>query len=213
METRVAEIADGVHQLTTHVAEIDLGFNQYLVTGEEPLLFHTGMRVMFPLVRDAVASIIPVESLRWISFGHFEADECGAMNQWLAVAPEAHEAAWDGLLAVRCWRDLDQAVPAEDLELRELARDQYDRAVLRGFAAIVRARLVSLTESACDEAHEADIAFVRAVAPLMDRVMRTRSPEETDAMRAALGFDEPGEEVELDIERAIEALDATLACP
>lgn len=89
MQTRVAEIADGVFQLTTHVAEVDLGFNQYLLTGEEPLLFHTGMRMMFPLVRDAVASVIPVESLRWVSFGHFEADECGAMNEWLAAAPDA----------------------------------------------------------------------------------------------------------------------------
>ncbi|MBM3658748.1 MAG: MBL fold metallo-hydrolase [Actinobacteria bacterium] len=89
METRVTEIADGIHQLTTHIAEVDLGFNQYLITGDEPLLFHTGMRMMFPLVRDAVASVIPVESLRWISFGHFEADECGAMNEWLAVAPDA----------------------------------------------------------------------------------------------------------------------------
>lgn len=89
METRVAEVADGVIQLTTHIPEVDLGFNQYLVTGDEPLLFHTGMRMMFPLVRDAVATVIPVESLRWISFGHFEADESGAMNEWLAVAPEA----------------------------------------------------------------------------------------------------------------------------
>lgn len=87
METRVAEVADGIFQLTTHVDAIDLGFNQYLVVGDEPLLFHTGMRSLFPLVRDAVASVIPVESLRWISFGHFEADESGAMNEWLAAAP------------------------------------------------------------------------------------------------------------------------------
>ena len=89
MQTRVAEIADGVYQLTTHVGEVDLGFNQYLVTGDEPLLFHTGMRSMFPLVADAVASVIPVATLRWISFGHFEADECGAMNDFLAAAPRA----------------------------------------------------------------------------------------------------------------------------
>jgi flavorubredoxin len=89
METRIAEVADGVHQLTTHVAEMDFSFNQYLITGDEPLLFHTGPRQMFPLVSEAVAKVIPVASLRWVSFGHVEADECGSMNDWLRVAPEA----------------------------------------------------------------------------------------------------------------------------
>jgi len=89
METRVAEVADDVHQLSTHIAEIDFGFNQYLIGGEEPTLFHTGMRGFFPLVSGAVSSVLPLSSLRWISFGHVEADECGAMNEFLAAAPEA----------------------------------------------------------------------------------------------------------------------------
>jgi flavorubredoxin len=89
METRVTEIADGVHQLTTHVADINLSFNQYLVAGDEPLLFHTGPRQMFPAVSDAVARVLPTDQLRWVSFGHVEADECGSMNQWLALAPHA----------------------------------------------------------------------------------------------------------------------------
>jgi len=89
MDTRVTEIADGIHQLTTHVAEMDFSFNQYLVTGDEPLLFHTGPRQLFPLVSDAVARVVPVDSLRWVSFGHVEADECGSMNDWLAAAPDA----------------------------------------------------------------------------------------------------------------------------
>ena len=89
METRVAEIADGVHQLTTHVAEMNFSFNQYLVTGEEPLLFHTGPRQMFPLVSEAVGRVVPAEELRWVSFGHVEADECGSMNEWLALAPQS----------------------------------------------------------------------------------------------------------------------------
>lgn len=89
MATRVTEVADGIHQLTTHVEAIDFGFNQYLVTGEEPLLFHTGMRSMFPDVSSAVATVLPPDRLRWISFGHVEADECGAMNEWLAAAPAA----------------------------------------------------------------------------------------------------------------------------
>jgi flavorubredoxin len=90
METRINEIADGIYRLSTYVAEVappaGFTFNQFLVKGEEPLLFHCGMRGIFPLVSGAVAKIVPVESLRWIGFGHVEADECGAMNQWLAAA-------------------------------------------------------------------------------------------------------------------------------
>ena len=95
METRVAEIADGVYRLSTFVPEVGppgLTFNQFLVIGEETLLFHTGPRRMFPLVREAAARVIDPASLRWITFGHFEADECGSMNEWLAVAPLAEVA-------------------------------------------------------------------------------------------------------------------------
>lgn len=88
METRVTEIADGVHQLSTFVGA-PVGFNQFLVDGEEPLLFHTGMRRMFPPVREGVARVIDPTELRWISFGHVEADECGAMNDWLETAPRS----------------------------------------------------------------------------------------------------------------------------
>jgi flavorubredoxin len=89
METRAIEIADGIHQLTTYVSDMNFSFNQYLVAGDEPLLFHTGPRQMFPLVSSAVAGIVPVEAVRWISFGHVEADECGSMNEWLAAAPQS----------------------------------------------------------------------------------------------------------------------------
>ena len=96
METRINEIADGIFRLSTFVPEIappaGFTFNQFLVLGDEPLLFHTGLRRMFPLVREAVARILPPEQLRWIAFGHYEADECGAMNEWLAVAPDAQVA-------------------------------------------------------------------------------------------------------------------------
>ncbi|MFC7718555.1 oxygen-binding di-iron domain-containing protein [Nonomuraea recticatena] len=64
-------------------------FNQYLVDAEEPLLFHTGLRGLFPLVSAAVERVMPVERLRWVTFGHLEADECGSMNSWLAAAPHA----------------------------------------------------------------------------------------------------------------------------
>jgi len=93
METKVSEIADGIYRLSTFVPDIappaGFTFNQFLVLGDEPLMFHTGLRKMFTLNRDALARIIPPEKLRWIAYGHFEADECGAMNEWLSVAPNA----------------------------------------------------------------------------------------------------------------------------
>jgi flavorubredoxin len=92
MNTRVDEIVDGIYRISTFVPEISpagFTFNQFLVLGDEPLLFHTGLRRMFPAIRDAVARILPPERLRWISFGHVEADECGAMNDWLATAPQS----------------------------------------------------------------------------------------------------------------------------
>jgi flavorubredoxin len=96
MSTTVDEIADGIYRLSTWVPDVappaGFTFNQFLVNAEEPLLFHTGPRAMFPLVSEAVASIVPVERLRWITFGHVESDECGSMNQWLAAAPGAQVA-------------------------------------------------------------------------------------------------------------------------
>jgi flavorubredoxin len=96
MGTSISEIADGIYRLSIFVPDIappaGFTFNQFLVLGDEPLLFHTGLRRMFPLVSEAVSRIMPVSNLRWITFGHFEADECGAMNEWLAVAPNAQVA-------------------------------------------------------------------------------------------------------------------------
>ncbi len=93
METRTTEIAPGIHRLSTHLTEIapphGFTFNQFLIVADEPLLFHCGPRSLFPLVSAAVARIIPLDRLRWISFGHIEADECGAMNLWLAAASDA----------------------------------------------------------------------------------------------------------------------------
>lgn len=93
METDIARIADGIYRLSTFVPEIappaGFTFNQFLIMAEEPLLFHCGPRGMFPLVSAALSSVLPVENLRWISFGHVESDECGAMNLWLAAAPDA----------------------------------------------------------------------------------------------------------------------------
>jgi flavorubredoxin len=92
MKTNVTEVAPDVFRLCTFLPEIDLQFNQFLVRDDEPLLFHTGMRSLFPAVRDAVASVLDPATLRWISFSHFEADECGSLNEWLALAPRAQAA-------------------------------------------------------------------------------------------------------------------------
>lgn len=96
MDTKIDEIADGIYRLSTFVPEIappaGFTFNQFLILGDEPLLFHTGLRKMFPLVRSAVSRLLPPEQLRWIAFGHYEADECGAMNEWLQVSPRAQVA-------------------------------------------------------------------------------------------------------------------------
>jgi flavorubredoxin len=90
--TNVHEIANGIYRINTPVAlpgGSGFSFNQYLIADDEPLLFHSGPRKMFSLVREAVASVLPVESLRYIGFSHIEADECGSLNEWLAVAPRA----------------------------------------------------------------------------------------------------------------------------
>jgi flavorubredoxin len=93
METKIDEIAPDIFRLSTFVDAVappaGFTFNQFLVNGEEPFLFHTGMRQLFPLVSDAIGRIIPLDQLRWISFAHIEADECGAMNMLLAAAPRA----------------------------------------------------------------------------------------------------------------------------
>jgi flavorubredoxin len=91
--TNVHEIAEGIYRINTPVA-IEGGpgafsFNQYLIIDDEPLIFHTGPRKMFPLVREAVASVMPVEKLRYVAFSHVEADECGSLNEWLAAAPRS----------------------------------------------------------------------------------------------------------------------------
>lgn len=95
MDTHTDEIADGIYRISTFIPEVGpagFTFNQFFVDAEEPLLFHCGMRALFPLVSAQIERIRPVEQLRWITFGHVEADECGAMNQFLAAAPNAQVA-------------------------------------------------------------------------------------------------------------------------
>jgi len=90
---QITEIADGIYRFSVLMPEMNpptgFVFNSFLIVDDEPLLFHAGQRGMFPQFSEAVASIMPIEELRWISFGHVEADECGAMNLWLKAAPQA----------------------------------------------------------------------------------------------------------------------------
>lgn len=93
MTATIDEIAPDIFRIATHVPQIvppaGFTFCQFLVRDDEPFLFHCGPRAMFPDVSEAVAHLVPLERLRYIGFGHVEADECGSMNQWLAAAPRA----------------------------------------------------------------------------------------------------------------------------
>jgi flavorubredoxin len=91
-DTSVHEIAASIYRIATPIrfpSGLEFSFNQYLVVDEMPLLFHTGLRRIFPLVREAVGRVLPIERIRYIGFSHFEADECGSLNEWLTVAPAA----------------------------------------------------------------------------------------------------------------------------
>ncbi len=93
--THIDEIADDIYRLSTWIPDVSpvgFTFNQFLIAADEPLLFHTGQRGFFPLVAEAVEKVLPVSSVRWISFGHVEADECGSMNMWLTAAPDSQVA-------------------------------------------------------------------------------------------------------------------------
>jgi flavorubredoxin len=90
--TRIDEIASGIYRINTPLAlpgEVGFSFNQYLIVDDAPMLFHSGMRRMFPLVSEAIRAVMPLERLRYVGLSHFEADECGALNQFLAAAPHA----------------------------------------------------------------------------------------------------------------------------
>lgn len=126
MNTSIDEIADGIYRFSTLVPDIGpagFTFNQYLIDDDEPLLFHTGLRSMFPLVSAAIESIIPIAKLRWITFGHVEADECGSMNDLLDAAPNA-EVSHGALGCMVSLNDLADRppVPLQDGQVIELGR-------------------------------------------------------------------------------------------
>lgn len=118
MDTRIDEIAAGLFRFSTFVPHIappaGFTFNQFLVMGAEPLLFHLGHRKTFPMTAAAVSRVLPLEKLRWLSFGHVEADECGAMNEWLGAAPNAEIV--HGMIGARVSIDDMADRPARTLE-------------------------------------------------------------------------------------------------
>jgi flavorubredoxin len=126
MDTTVDEIADGIYRISTFVAEIGptgFTFNQFLIVDDDPLLFHTGPRAMYPMVSTAIATVLPVERLRWITFGHLESDECGAMNALLAAAPRSEVAHGVGGCMVSLNDLCDRPpVPLADGQVIELGR-------------------------------------------------------------------------------------------
>jgi hypothetical protein len=89
MTTSVTEMCNDVYRISTCAPDYGIQFNQFLVTDDEPFLMHTGFKKMFAGTRDAVAAVLDPARLRWIGFSHFESDECGALNEWLATAPQA----------------------------------------------------------------------------------------------------------------------------
>ncbi len=104
----VTEIAPDIYRISVFVPEFNLQFNNFFIKDDEPLLFHTGYRGHFSEVREAVASVMDPSLIRWISFSHFESDECGALNEWLAIAPDAQPAC----------SDLGAAVSVNDFSIR-----------------------------------------------------------------------------------------------
>ncbi len=86
---KIDEIAPDLYRISVFVPEIQLQFNHFLVKDDEPLLYHAGLKLMFPLVLEAVKTLIDPSRIMWIGFSHFEVDECGALNEWLQIAPNA----------------------------------------------------------------------------------------------------------------------------
>lgn len=121
----------------------------------------------------------------------------------------AHDRAWDGILALRCWRDLDEAEIATDIALRERARDQVDRAIIDGVAAIARDRLQKLERTSGSE-RAYQHAFLQVLGPLLDRETRARSPEDADTLLGELEKIDPAT---VDTAAAIAAIDALFVCP
>lgn len=132
--TNIQEIADGIYRINTPlpppIVPGGFSFNQYLIVDDQPLLFHTGLRKMFPLVQEAVSSVLPVEKIRYVAFSHYEADECGSLNDWLRVAPHS-EPVCGSIAAMVTIEDVADRAPramqdGESLSLGKRSLTWYD---------------------------------------------------------------------------------------
>lgn len=131
--TNVHEVAERIYRINTPLALPDgsrFSFNQYLIADDEPMLFHTGQRALFPLVSEAIAAVLPVASLRYLGLSHFEADECGALNAFLAAAPRS-VAVCGQIAAMTCIGDFAERAPrvladGEQLQLGRHALRWFD---------------------------------------------------------------------------------------
>jgi flavorubredoxin len=209
--TRVDEVAEGIYRISTPVTVLPGGFtfNQYLVVDEQPLLFHTGPRRMFPLVREAVAAVMPVDRLRYVGLSHFEADECGALNEFLAVAPEAVPV---------CGR-IAAMVSVDDFADRK-ARALEDGETL----ALGRHRLRWLDTPHVPHAWECGFLFEETTRTLLCGDLFTQGGAEHDpvtesdilgpseAMRASLDYYAHGKSTRPTMERLADLRPRTLAC-
>lgn len=117
---KISEIAPDFYRITVYVPDFDLQFNHFLVKDDEPLLFHTGYNWMFQELHEAVGTIMDPSKLRWISFSHFESDECGSLNKWLESAPAAQAACnfLGAILSVNDFAIRQPRVLAEDETLQ-----------------------------------------------------------------------------------------------
>lgn len=122
-DTTITEIAPDIYRLSTFFEPANLLMNQFLVDGDETLLFHTGLRALFPTVSEAAGRVVPLDRLNWLTFGHVEADECGSLNTWLTAAPRAQVAhgALGCFVQVNDWADRLPR-PLEDGEVIDLGR-------------------------------------------------------------------------------------------
>jgi len=123
VDTNITEIAPDLYRISTFVPDYHIEFNQFLIKDEEPFLMHTGFRKMFAITREAVAKIIDPAKLRWIGYSHFEPDECGALNEWLHLAPEAQAACSvvSGIVMLGDYADRP-ARPLNDNEILDLGK-------------------------------------------------------------------------------------------
>jgi flavorubredoxin len=196
---KINEIAPDVYRISVFVPAFNLQFNHFLIKDDEPMLYHTGMRQMFPVLYEAVKTLIDPASLRWIGFSHFEVDECGALNEWLQVAPKAQVVCSEvGALVNLSDFAIRPARALKNKEVFETGKRKYrfiqtphlphgwdagvmyeetDKTLFCSDLFHQNGQLIALTDKDILEAHRASIAELEA-GPLMDYAPYTHKTKE-----------------------------------